>query len=290
MCRRSGLSDLKRRFPSPERMRQMSPFCGALSLSLSLSRRCNPLYLLFKCLDTSWRTNKREFFPIFGSWFELSLPPSRSRAKFQPIRDPVNTSRELSSSRKLRSAISLYTSPLEHYPKDVTTDITSGRITILYTWKGKKKASRIRRRNEIRGILFERKKKKRGLGRVGIQGFGYKGYRREGRKETKRRIEFYSMHKMNGGRRGGVKSDFIREIRHHSTTHRGGTGFLRRRGEFSYLLLLLLSVVWALRTYESKYGGSGCGASTANDSGCEWRSEWLWKHPRHQPRLPVFLL
>lgn len=27
---------------------------------------------------------------------------------------------------------------------------------------------------------------------------------------------------MNGGRRGGVKSDFIREIRHHSTTHRGG--------------------------------------------------------------------
>lgn len=221
MCRRSGLSDLKRRFPSPERMRQMSPFCGALSLSLS--RRCNPLYLLFKCLDTSWRTNKREFFPIFGSWFELSLPPSRSRAKFQPIRDPVNTSRELSSSRKLRSAISLYTSPLEHYPKDVTTDITSGRITILYTWKGKKKASRIRRRNEIRGILFERKKKKRGLGRVGIQGFGYKGYRREGRKETKG-IEFYSMHKMNGGRRGGVKSDFIREIRHHSTTHRGGQG------------------------------------------------------------------
>lgn len=29
---------------------------------------------------------------------------------------------------------------------------------------------------------------------------------------------------MNGGRRGGVKSDFIREIRHHSTTHRGGQG------------------------------------------------------------------
>lgn len=38
MCRRSGLSDLKRRFPSPERMRQMSPFCGALSLSLSLEK------------------------------------------------------------------------------------------------------------------------------------------------------------------------------------------------------------------------------------------------------------
>lgn len=143
---------------------------------------------------------------------------------------------------------------------------------------------------ETKYVEFYSKKKKRGLGRVGIQGFGYKGYRREGRKETKRRIEFYSIHKMNGGRRGGVKSDFIREIRHHSTTHRGGTGFLRRRGEFSYLLLLLLSVVWALRTYESKYGGSGCGASTANDSGCEWRSEWLWKHPRHQPRLPVFLL
>lgn len=29
---------------------------------------------------------------------------------------------------------------------------------------------------------------------------------------------------MNGGRRGGVRSDFIREIRHHSTTHRGGQG------------------------------------------------------------------
>lgn len=137
MCRRSGLSDLKRRFPSSERMRQMSPFCGALSLSLS--RRCNPLYLLFKCLDTSWRTNKREFFPIFGSWFELSLPPSRSRAKFQPIRDPVNTSRELSSSRKLRSAISLYTSPLEHYPKDVTTDITSATNNDFIYVKRKKK-------------------------------------------------------------------------------------------------------------------------------------------------------
>lgn len=108
-------------------------------LSLSLSRRCNPLYLLFKCLDTSWRTNKREFFPIFGSWFELSLPPSRSRAKFQPIRDPVNTSRELSSSRKLRSAISLYTSPLEHYPKDVTTDITSATNNDFIYVKRKKK-------------------------------------------------------------------------------------------------------------------------------------------------------
>lgn len=221
MCRRSGLSDLKRRFPSSERMRQMSPFCGALSLSLS--RRCNPLYLLFKCLDTSWRTNKREFFPIFGSWFELSLPPSRSRAKFQPIRDPVNTSRELSSSRKLRSAISLYTSPLEHYPKDVTTDITSGRITILYTWKGKKSIAYTSSKRNTWNFIRKEEKKKRGLGRVGIQGFGYKGYRREGRKETKG-IEFYSMHKMNGGRRGGVRSDFIREIRHHSTTHRGGQG------------------------------------------------------------------
>lgn len=164
MCRRSGLSDLKRRFPSPERMRQMSPFCGALSLSLS--RRCNPLYLLFKCLDTSWRTNKREFFPIFGSWFELSLPPSRSRAKFQPIRDPVNTSRELSSSRKLRSAISLYTSPLEHYPKDVTTDITSGRVTILYTWKGKKSiAYTSSKRNTWNFIRKEEKKKRTGSSR-----------------------------------------------------------------------------------------------------------------------------
>lgn len=135
-------------------------------LSLSLSRRCNPLYLLFKCLDTSWRTNKREFFPIFGSWFELSLPPSRSRAKFQPIRDPVNTSRELSSSRKLRSAISLYTSPLEHYPKDVTTDITSGRITILYTWKGKKSiAYTSSKRNTWNFIRKEEKKKRTGSSR-----------------------------------------------------------------------------------------------------------------------------
>ena len=36
---------------------------------------------------------------------------------------------------------------------------------------------------------------------------------------------------------------------------------------------ILYAVLWALRTYESKYGGSGCGASTANDSACEWRSE-----------------
>lgn len=101
-----------------------------------------------------------------------------------------------------------------------------------------------------------------------------------------------------GTRRRAGSKDFTRKedgekfdavtIRRHMKE--GRTGFLRRRGEFSYLLSLLLLVVWALRTYESKYGGSGCGASTANDSGCEWRSEWLWKHPRHQPRLPVFLL
>lgn len=115
-------------------------------------------------------------------------------------------------------------------------------------------------------------------------------------------VQFYThreRERMKGGtrRRAGWK-DFTREedgekfdaatIRRHMKE--GRTGFLRRRGEFSYLLSLLLLVVWALRTYESKYGGSGCGASTANDSGCEWRSEWLWKHPRHQPRLPVFLL
>lgn len=165
MCRRSGLSDLKRRFPFPERMRQMSPFCGALSLSLS--RRCNSLYLLFKCLDTSWRTNKREFFPIFGSWFELSLPPSRSRAKFQPIRDPVNTSRELSSSRKLRSAISLYTSPLEHYPKDVTTDITSATNNDFIYVKRKKKsiAYTSSKRNTWNFIRKEEKKKRTGSSR-----------------------------------------------------------------------------------------------------------------------------
>lgn len=48
--------------------------------------------------DTSWRTNKREFFRIFGNWFCSLL----FRCQIPAIRDPVSTSRESRCWRKLK--------------------------------------------------------------------------------------------------------------------------------------------------------------------------------------------
>lgn len=75
MCRRSGLSDLKRRFPSSERMRQMSPFCGALSLSLSREDATLFIYFLNASTPAGEQTSANFSRYLAADSNSPSLPP-----------------------------------------------------------------------------------------------------------------------------------------------------------------------------------------------------------------------